>query len=138
MNRQINSPKEMARRLAFLIYAGLVIVFSVEMVVSIAQPNLKNLSVAIIAFFALAAVRRFGYCRLDFKRLAESFPDGCARDLVPEAVRAEVESLVEEFLVPGTDWVRRTEIRHRLVELEETQPEIIDAYSSDLQQVLAA
>ena len=58
-------------------------------------------------------------------------------DLIPESVRNEVEALVMEFHAAGADWVRRTEIRHRLIELEEYQPEIIKAYSEELRQVLA-
>lgn len=138
MYRQVNSPKEMARRFVFLIYVAFVAVFAVELLVTFARRGWRDLVVALGAFAAAAAVRHIGYRWLDFERLFESFPAGCALDAVPEPVREEVEKLVCEFHAPGTDWVRRSEIRHRLVELEELQPEIIEAYSDDLHDVLAA
>ena len=58
-------------------------------------------------------------------------------DRVPEAVREEVEALIEEFFDSDCDWIRRVEIRHRLIELEEKAPEIIPAYESELKKVLA-
>lgn len=138
MNRQLNSPREMGRRLFFLAYIISGVAFIIELVVTVAQPDLFQLAIAAGAFAALSAIRRAGYRWLDFKRLFESFPEGCALDRVPEPVREEVERLVAEFHAHGSDWVRRTEIRHRLVELETLQPEIIEAYSEDLTRVLAA
>ncbi len=138
MQQPLNSPKEMARRLAFLIYVACSMVFIIELVVTLARPGLRNLLIALAAFMALSAVRYAGYRWLEFRRMFESFPAGCVLDSIPEPVRKEVERLVAEFHAAGTDWVRRTEIRHRLVELEERQPEIKQAYSADLKQVLAA
>ncbi|MDH3982399.1 MAG: hypothetical protein OES84_05790, partial [Kiritimatiellaceae bacterium] len=89
------------------------------------------------SFMALVAIRHIGYRWFDFKRLCESFPSGCPLDRVPEKIRDEVERLVGEFYAPGTEWTRRVEIRHRLIELEELEPEIIQAYESELKRVLA-
>lgn len=138
MNRQLNSPKEMAKRLVFLTYIASVFVFVIELVIAMARTDWQDLMVWVGAFAISAGLRWVGYCWFDFERLIESFPEGCARDVVPEPVREEVENLVVEFQQPGTDWVRRTEIRHRLIELEESQPEIIEAYAEDLRRVLAA
>lgn len=138
MQGQLNSPKEMARRLVFLTYVFLFIAFGIELVVTLGRRGVVDMALAIAAFCSLAFVRYAGYRWLEFERLFESFPSGCAMDVIPEPVRKEVENLVSEFHAPGTDWVRRTEIRHRLIELEEHQPEIIEAYSDDLSQVLAA
>lgn len=83
-------------------------------------------------------MRRMGYRWLDFERLCESFPAGCALDQVPEPVRNEVELLFAEFNDSETDWIRRVEIRHRLIALEKREPKITDAYPVELKQVLAA
>ncbi len=138
MYRQLNSPREIGRRLCFLVYILSGAVFCIELVVTVARPGTFHLSIAFAAFAALSVIRRAGYRWLDFERLFESFPEGCALDRVPEPVREEVERLVVEFDTRATDWVRRTEIRHRLVELEVAQPEIIEAYSKELSRVLAA
>lgn len=138
MHRQFNSHKEMARRLVFLLYILLFMTFAVELVAALARSRPGDLMVAIGAFFIAALLRHAGCRWLEFERLFESFPAGCVRDIIPESVRMEVESLVLEFHAVGTDWVRRTEIRHRLMELEESQPELAEAYSDDLSQVLAA
>ena len=138
MYRQLNSPREIARRLVFLAYVLLFMTFCIELVVTLARPGLRDLCIAAAAFAASALVRQAGYRWLEFDRLFESFPTGCALDAIPEAVRKEVENLFVEFHAAGTDWVRVTGIRHRLIELEESQPEIIEAYSEDLSQVLAA
>jgi len=137
MSRQLNSPKEMARRVVFLLYILLFMTCGVQLVTLFSPPVSGDPLIAAAALAAAAALRYAGYRWLDFARLFESFPTGCVLDVIPEPVRMEVESLVLEFHMPGTDWVRRTEIRHRLVELEEKQPEIIEAYSCDLRQVLA-
>ncbi len=138
MYRQLNSPKEVTRRLVFLLYAASVVLFVVEMVAVLGRPGWRELGILLGAFAAAVALRRAGYRWLEFDRLVRSFPCGCARDAVPEAVRAEVEALIDEFRAPATGWVRRAEIRHRLVELEADAPEIIAAYSDDLHDVLAA
>lgn len=133
-----NSPKEMARRLVYLFYILAFLTYLLSSVVALAQPSAGKVTVAVSSFAALAGIRWVGYRWLDFHRLCESFPSGCALDRVPEEVRDEVERLVAEFHAPKTEWPRRVEIRHHLVELEEIEPEIILAFEDDLKRVLAA
>ncbi len=138
MHSQLNSPKEMTRRLVFLVYIASILAFSLSLIISLARSGVGELIVAVSSFGVLTAVRYIGYRWLEFDRLFESFPAGCARDGVSEPVRTEVECLVEEFHAPRTDWVRRAAIRRRLLEMEQLQPEIIEAYSEDLSRILAA
>ncbi len=138
MHQQCNSPKEVAKRLAFLLYILLFTTYLLSCVVVLARPGRTEASVALLAFSLLVGIRRAGYRRLDFKRLCESFPSGCPLDQVPEKVRDEVEELVAEFHASGIEWTRRVEIRHRLVELEEEEPDIVLAYESELKDVLVA
>jgi DMSO/TMAO reductase YedYZ heme-binding membrane subunit len=138
MATDFNSPKEIVRRLAFLAYVLIYLTYLFSCVIALARPGLGEAVVAVSSLAALVTIRYLGYRYLDFKRLSDSFPSGCALDLVPEPVRDEVETLVREFHAEGTDWQRRVEIRHRLVELEEEEPAIIHAYEQELKQVLAA
>jgi hypothetical protein len=128
----------MVKRLLFLLYILLFIVYLFSCVIALARPEVGGIIMACFSFVALAGLRYAGYRWLDFGRLCNSFPAGCARDRIPREIRTEVESLVYEFHLPGTEWTRRVAIRHRLVELEIEEPEIIDAYEEDLKCVLAA
>lgn len=138
MHNQLNSLKEMVRRVAFLFYIGLGLTYCIACVVLLARPGWGELAVTMLAFAATAGFRWIGYQYLDFSRVFESFPAGCLRDLVPEPVRVEVERLVAEFIDAETDWKRRVEIRHSLLELEEQEPTIVEAYAAELRQVLPA
>jgi hypothetical protein len=136
MASECNSSMEMLKRVVFLAYIALYVIYLLGCVVALARPGLGPVMVAGGSFALALALRRAGYRWLDFDRLCQSFPSGCARDRVPAAVCREVEALVAEFHDPQTDWVRRTGIRHRLIELEQAQPEIIEAYQGELQAVL--
>lgn len=138
MHNQLNSLKEIVRRLVFLLYILSGLAYFIACVVMLARPGWGELAATGLAFATTAVFRKLGYRHMDFARLCESFPEGCLRDLVPEPVRDEVEGLVAEFSDAATDWVRRIEIRHSLLELEEREPTIIDAYAAELRQVLAA
>lgn len=134
----VNSVREVGRRLAFLVYVLTYLVYIFSCVIVLARPGIGEAVVAVGSLFLLMLIRNLGYRYLDFKRLCDSFPSGCSLDLVPEPVRDEVEELVREFYEEETDWQRRVEIRHRLVELEELEPAIVRAYESELKRVLAA
>lgn len=136
MSRQCNSPVEIVRRLVFLVYIACYVAYLIFCVVALARLGWAEIGVASASLLALLGVRHLGYRWFEFRRLCESFPSGCAMDRIPEKYRTEVEDLVEEFHAPQTDWVRRTDIRHRLVELEGLEPEIIEAYASELRCVL--
>lgn len=138
MYRELNSPAEMVRRLAFLGYVVVFIIYLFSCVIALARPGIGETIVACSSLLLLIGIRYAGYRWFDFKRLADSFPAGCALDSIPVTVRTEVESLVWEFHAAGTDWTRRGAIRRRLVQLEEEEPEIIDAYEAELKEVLAA
>ncbi len=137
MHQQCNSLTEMGRRLIFLLYIAVFTIYLIACVVALARPGIEELAAACTSLLVLIGVRYAGYRWFEFHRLCKSFPSGCALDRVPEAVRAEVEALVAEFHAPETPWTRRVEIRHRLIELEETEPEIVDAYFNELKRVLA-
>ncbi|VGO12929.1 hypothetical protein PDESU_01483 [Pontiella desulfatans] len=138
MVRQLNSASEMARRLVFLFYIVVFTTYLFSCVIALALHGVSEICVACGSFILLSVVRIVGYRWLDFERLSDSFPGGCALDCIPRNVRTEVEALVDEFHAPGTDWTRRVAIRHRLVALEEEEPEIIKAFEDDLKAVLAA
>ncbi|MDF7825740.1 hypothetical protein P4B35_17055 [Pontiellaceae bacterium B12227] len=138
MCRELNSPAEMGRRLAFLVYIIVFTSYIFSCVIALVQPGVEEAVVACGALALLVGIRYAGYRWLDFKRLSDSFPGGCAMDQIPPKIRTEVESLVHEFHAPGTDWTRRGAIRRRLVQLEEEKPEIIEAYEEELKEVLAA
>lgn len=135
---ELNPPMEMVRRLAFLVYVLVFTTYLFSCVIALVRPGGSETVVALTSFSALAVIRYAGYRWLDFKRLSDSFPGGCAMDRIPQKVRTEVESLVHEFHANGTDWTRRVAIRHRLVELEELEPELQTAYEEELREVLAA
>ncbi|WP_372808993.1 hypothetical protein [Pontiella sp.] len=128
---------EMVKRLLFLLYVLLFVVYLFSCVIALARRGVGEIILACCSLVVLAGLRHVGYRWLDFERLCHSFPAGCARDRIPRDIRAEVELLVHEFHAPGTEWTRRVAIRHRLVELENEVPEIVDAYEEDLKCVLA-
>ena len=138
MYRQINSPLEMGRRLAFLVYVIIFFTYIVSCVIALAHRGVAELAGVGTAFVLLIAIRYAGYRWLDFDRLCQSFPAGCSKDCVPEQIRSEVESLIYEFHANGTNWTRRLAIRRRLVQLEEDEPEVAEAYEEELKDVLAA
>ena len=138
MYRQLNSPAEMLRRIVFLVYVLVLMTCLFSCVIALARRGMQETIVACSSMLMLVIIRYAGYRWLDFKRLAASFPGGCALDCIPAEIRSEVESLVYEFHASGTGWVRRGAIRRRLVQLEEEEPEIITAYEEELKEVLAA
>lgn len=138
MHQNCNSPAEIGRRLVFIAYILLYTTYLISCVVALARPGIPEIVAASSSLVALVGIRHVGYRWLDFRRLTDSFPSGCPLDRVPDKVREEVESLVAEFHASGTEWQRRVEIRHRLVELEEREPEIIETYAAELKQVLSA
>ena len=133
MPRPCSSPQEMLRRLAFLLYIALYVTYLLGCLLALAHLELGQITAAGGAFVALVSVRWFGCRGLDFSRLCASFPCGSALDLIPP----EVWQLLAEFHRPATEWMRRTEIRHRLIELEDRRPEITEAFLDELKAVLA-
>lgn len=138
MYRQLNSPSEIGRRLAYLLYIFIFMIYLFSCVIALAKHRPGDISVAVLAFAGLCAIRYSGYRWFDFQRLTQSFPVGCAKDCVPIKIRTEVESLVFEFHAPEAEWARRAAIRKHLLELEEQVPEIYEAYEAELREVLAA
>ena len=138
MHRQLNSPLEMGRRLAFLVYVIVFFAYIFSCVIALARRGIAEFAMAGTAFVLLLAFRYGGYRWLDFERLCQSFPVGCSKDCIPEEIRLEVESLIYTFHADGTDWTRRLAIRRRLVQLEEAEPEVAKAYEEELKDVLAA
>lgn len=138
MRSQLNSPLEMVRRCAYLIYVAVFLTYLFSCVVALSRHGRGDIVTACAAFLLLVSVRYAGYRWLEFERLGKSFPAGCARDCVPPKIRTEVESLIYEFHAPGTEWPRRAAIRRYLMELEGRTPEIIEAYEEELKNVLAA
>ena len=136
MSQEINSVNEMLRRLLFLAYASACATYLVLCVVALARPGIWEVCSAAAVFAVALLLRQAGYRWGDFARLRESFPAGCPQDLVPAALREEVEALIDEFVSGGSDWVRRNEIRHRLIELQECSPAIREAYRCELCRVL--
>ena len=136
MNSECNNLREMLNRLLFLLYIAAYVTYLIMCVVALARPDVKGIATAVGNLLLLVALRWSGYRWFDFPRLCESFPSGCSLDLVPDAIRREVEQLIGEFQDSCSDWVRRADIRHRLVELEEENPEIIEAFEDELKIVL--
>ena len=134
MNNELNSWKEMQKRLAYIAYVGCCcggFVFGIRGIMADRGGEaLMALMLVIIALF----LKRVGDKRLEFARLARSFPMGCEEDLLSPRDRKEMQRLLRAFHA-SSDWVVRTEIRQQLEALVRDEPLLLDAYRSDLRAV---
>lgn len=138
MDRELNPPDEIFRRLLYILYLGLVTAALLLGVLALARTRYDYLFVAGLLGLAGFLLRRFGRRRLEFARLAASFPyDGQAGGLSGRQ-RREVERLLQESVRQGIGWVERQELRQRLTALLEEEPRLWQAYHREILDIFPA
>jgi hypothetical protein len=132
MERELNSPGEMLRRIAFIIYIGCWTAALVNGVLALLHLHPQRLLLTIPAIAICLAMKRGGERHLDFHRLARSFPLGEPADRLPHPLRKDVEELLQRLAVDGIDWQERHENRQQLRALLEKDPRLFSIFRSEI------
>lgn len=128
MQRQLNDPTEIRRRLTFVIYISCWVATIIFAVLGLTQGQFSHLVIsALLAAAGLMIKQMFGE-GFDFKRMARSFPFGTPEDALPDTLRQEVESLFQQFDAEEQNWQKRMELRKELATLVKKNPELLDVY----------
>lgn len=132
MNREINPPDEIIRRIIFIIYlAGWLSAITLS-VMGIAQNRFWHVALGLLIGGFNIFLRRFGKRSLEFDRLVKSFPFGSKEDEIPAQLRAEIQNIFQEYQNVGANWTKRQELREKLTELVKQEPLILEAYGNQI------
>jgi hypothetical protein len=134
--RDINNPKEVLRRLVYVLYLISWFCAMCATVLSMATRTTGALLWTLSLYSLVCWLHHIGFRRLDFSRMSRSFPSGCKADLVRESTRRQVKNLIHEFRCPDTDGLRRQEIRITVRQLTKEEPAILNAYGSELEYLI--
>ncbi len=138
MYREINPPDEIVKRLLFVLYLALVVVSLVMFLIGLVQRRFDYLRLSMLAGAAAFVMSRFGGRRLDFDRLAASFPHGEEMQRPDGELRLVVESLLAEATDAAGNWQMRQGVRKRLLAMLEKHPELWQEFSSEIDAVFPA
>ncbi len=138
MYREINSADEILRRLLYIVYLGAVAAMFVLGVMGLVQQRLDCL--AGMAAFALLGVvlKVYGRKRLEFERLARSFPYGAVEEDPDEGLRRQVAELLADFGRAKGDWRHRQQLRLQLLTLLEEDPRLWQAFRREIDEAFPA
>jgi hypothetical protein len=138
MERELNSPGEMIRRIVFIIYLGCWTVTLVFGALAILHFHPQKIMFAIGAIAVCLAIKHAGEQHLDFRRLARSFPTSDPADVLADSLRQEVEELLHKLAADDIVWQDRHEIRQRLKILIEKDPRILSIFRTEFSAVCPA
>ena len=124
----------MQKRLVYIAYVGCCCGGFVFGIRGIMAERGGEVLMALILVSIAIFLKRIGDKRLEFARLARSFPMGTEEDLLSSRDRKEMQRLLRAFH-ESSDWVVRTEIRQQLETLVRDEPLLLHAYRRDLQAV---
>ena len=133
---ELNSAREMLRRLMYVGYVLLFVLASMTLIGSVGSDKMGLLGVTVFCCVLGWLLREFGYRHCQFSRLRNSFPHGCAADLVPAHTRCQTERLLDEFGACRHDWPRRQAIRQQLRRMTGEFPLLKTIYIHELERVL--
>jgi hypothetical protein len=131
MERELNSPGEMLRRIVFIIYLGCWTVTLVFGALAILHFHPQKILFTIAAIVVCLAIKHAGEQHLDFRRLARSFPTSDPADVLADSLRKEVEELLLKLAADDIVWQDRHEIRQRLKTLIEQDPRILSIFRTE-------
>ena len=132
MERELNSPGEMLRRFAFIIYIGCWTATLVFGGLALLNFHPQRLLLTMPAVAICLAMKHSGERHLDFHRLARSFPFGDPADRLPQGLRKETEQLLQKLAADGIAWQDRHESRQRLRTLIEKDPRLLSVFRSEI------
>jgi len=132
MERELNSPREMLRRIAFIIYLGCWTATLVFGGLALLQFHPQRLLLFMPALAFCLVMKRGGERYLDFRRLAKSFPLGDPADRLPHTLKKEVEELLRKLAANGIAWQDRHECRQRLRKLIEKDPRLLSIFRTEI------
>ena len=132
MERELNSPGEMLRRIAFIIYLGCWTATLVFGGLALLHFHPQRLILTMPAIAICLAMKRGGERNLDFRRLARSFPFGDPADRLPHTLKKEVEELLKNLAADGIAWQDRHESRQRLRTLIEKDPRLLSIFHTEI------
>ena len=138
MERELNPPEEMLRRIAYILYIGCWTVTLVFGGLAILNLHFPKILIAIVAAAVCMKMKRAGDQHLDFRRLAGSFPTVDPADILSAPLRNEVESLLHKLSADDIAWQDRHEIRQRLKTLIEKDPRILSIFRTEFSAVCPA
>ena len=131
MERELNPPEEMLRRIAYILYIGCWTVTVVFGGLAILHLHFQKILIAIAAAAFCMKMKHAGEQHLDFRRLARSFPTGDPADKLSNSLRKEVEGLLRKLAADDIAWQERHEIRQRLKTLTEKDPRILSIFRTE-------
>ncbi len=132
-SREINPPDEILRRLLYIGYIAAWTTAAVLLLLGLVQGRMAFLGSALLLGLFCLLLKNFGERRLQFKRLARSFPFGDPADELPEEVRIEAEALFQILAHEGLDWQQRHDVRGKLTRLVEESPWLLDLYRAEFE-----
>lgn len=137
MQREINPPDEIIRRLFFVLYLFMMVFLFVVGLLGLVQQRYDYLQLACLGGAAAFALRRYGKRHLDFDRLAESFPHGI-EDGPDRQICRQVSEILAEASRREVDWQQRQQLRQKLIALMEENPETWPWFQRDVAEVFPA
>jgi len=138
MERELNPPGEMLRRIVFILYLGCWTVTLVFGALAILHFHPQKIMLAIAAAAVCLAMKHAGEQHLDFRRLARSFPNSDPADVLADSLRNEVEELLHKLTADDIVWQDRHEIRQRLKILTEKDSRILSIFRTEFSVVCPA
>ncbi|MFC1512858.1 hypothetical protein ACFL5J_00230 [Thermodesulfobacteriota bacterium] len=136
MHREINPPEEIFRRLLFVLYLAVIVVFLVGVLLSLVQQRFDYLLFILPAGAAAVLLRVHGKKRFHFDRLAASFPHGIAEQDVPGSELCdEVAKLLAAASRIEKDWPQRQQLRNRLLTLLDQHPGLWQKFGKEITAV---
>ncbi len=134
MKREFNSPEEMFKRLMYVLYVGCVFFGFLSGVMGILGGRPDALMVTGILVPLAVILKSVGVKRLEFRRLAESFPMGGAEDALDTGVRQRFQHLIGAFTA-SDNWITRQEIRREMGHLARKHPLLLSVYEQEIEKV---
>jgi hypothetical protein len=134
VKREFNSPDEMFKRLIYVLYVGCVFFGFLSGVMGILGGRVDALMVTGILVPLAVILKSEGVKRLEFRRLAESFPMGCAEDALDNRVRQRFQLLIGAFTATD-NWMTRQEIRREMGHLTRKHPLLLSVFEQEIEKV---
>jgi len=138
MHREINPPEEIVRRLFFVLYLVLVVIFLITVLLGMVQHRFDYLRLAMLAGVTALFLHLYGKRRLDFGRLGATFPDGGNAGSSDHDLCREAESLLLQASRVDGDWQQRQEVRRQLLSLLDRHPELWQQFQREIGAVFPA
>ena len=135
MNREINPPKEIAKRLLFVLCLISCFGSAAYLLIALAGQQPGEILFGLLALGISGLFYFSGRHFLDFSRLASSFPAGEEGDDISDDLRTSTEKILDEIADPETDWMTRHDLRRKLALLLSEEPRLKDLYR---QQIIEA